>query len=75
MKSVIIFCALCKFMFIIDVIIHLFISRATSGLASILKDSEIKFNAEEKRLTCSILTTAEYCQETTEQVNHSCDYG
>eukprot|EP00112_Aurelia_sp_Birch-Aquarium-sp1_P023247 Seg685.3 transcript_id=Seg685.3/GoldUCD/mRNA.D3Y31 product="Vacuolar protein sorting-associated protein 53-like" protein_id=Seg685.3/GoldUCD/D3Y31 len=42
--------------------------KATSGLASILKDSEIKFNAEEKRLTCSILTTAEYCQETTEQL-------
>ncbi|XP_065054602.1 vacuolar protein sorting-associated protein 53 homolog [Rhopilema esculentum] len=42
--------------------------KVTSGLASILKDSEIKFNAEEKRLTCCILTTAEYCLETTEQL-------
>eukprot|EP00794_Sanderia_malayensis_P014186 gene14186-15664_t len=42
--------------------------KTSSGLASILKDTEIKFNADEKRLTCYILTTAEYCQETTQQL-------
>ncbi|XP_057294888.1 vacuolar protein sorting-associated protein 53 homolog [Hydractinia symbiolongicarpus] len=41
---------------------------SSSGLASILKDSDVKFNEEEKRLICCILTTAEYCQETTQQL-------
>ena len=42
---------------------------STGGIASLLKDSEVKFNEEEKRLICCILSTSEYCQETTQQVN------
>eukprot|EP00111_Clytia_hemisphaerica_P017186 TCONS_00050876-protein len=40
------------------------------GLANILKDkdNEVKFNEDEKRLICCILTTSEYCQETTQQL-------
>ena len=34
----------------------------TGGLASLLKDNEVKFNEDEKRIICCILTTAEYCQ-------------
>jgi len=40
----------------------------TGGLASLLKDNEVKFTEEEKRMICCILTTAEYCQETTQQL-------
>lgn len=40
----------------------------TGGLASILKDNEVKFNEDEKRMICCILTTSEYCQETTQQL-------
>ncbi|XP_047142430.1 vacuolar protein sorting-associated protein 53 homolog isoform X1 [Hydra vulgaris] len=39
-----------------------------SSLVSILKDTEVKFNEDEKRLICCALTTAEYCQETTVQL-------
>jgi len=38
------------------------------GLSSLLKDQEVKFTEEEKRMICCILTTAEYCQETTQQL-------
>jgi len=41
---------------------------SSSGIASILKDNEVKFNDEEKRLICCVLTTSEYCQETTQQL-------
>ncbi|KAK2558268.1 Vacuolar protein sorting-associated protein 53-like protein [Acropora cervicornis] len=44
--------------------------KSSGGLASILKDSgEVKFNKDEQSLTCCILCTADYCLETTQQVN------
>ncbi|XP_032234117.2 vacuolar protein sorting-associated protein 53 homolog [Nematostella vectensis] len=43
--------------------------KGSGGLASILKDaSDVKFSAEEKSLTCCILCTADYCLETTQQL-------
>ncbi|XP_028396416.1 vacuolar protein sorting-associated protein 53 homolog isoform X2 [Dendronephthya gigantea] len=40
----------------------------SGGLASILKDNEIKFNKEDQTLACCILCTADYCLETTQQL-------
>ncbi|XP_067032870.1 vacuolar protein sorting-associated protein 53 homolog [Acropora muricata] len=43
--------------------------KSSGGLASILKDSgEVKFNKDEQSLTCCILCTADYCLETTQQL-------
>lgn len=48
---------------------HLPVKSSTGGLASILKDSgEVKFSKEEQSLTCCILCTADYCLETTQQL-------
>ncbi|CAB3985678.1 vacuolar sorting-associated 53 homolog isoform X1 [Paramuricea clavata] len=40
----------------------------SGGLASILKDNEIKFSKEDQTLACCILCTADYCLETTQQL-------
>ena len=42
--------------------------RGSGGLASILKDTDVKFNKEEQSLTCCVLCTADYCLDTTQQV-------
>ncbi|XP_046839737.1 vacuolar protein sorting-associated protein 53 homolog [Xenia sp. Carnegie-2017] len=43
-------------------------ANQSGGLASILKDNEVKFNKEDQILACSILCTADYCLETTQQL-------
>lgn len=43
--------------------------KSTGGLASILNNTgEVKFSKEEQSLTCCILCTADYCLETTQQL-------
>ena len=45
------------------------ISSATGLIQSILKEGEVsKLTEEEQCRTCSILCTAEYCMETTQQL-------
>ena len=61
-----------KFKNTLNLTYNLFLQRVSTGggLANILKDkdNEVKFNDDEKRLICCVLTTSEYCQETTQQV-------
>lgn len=39
-------------------------------LGSLLRDTETQLSTEELCLTCAIISTADYCVETTEQVSH-----
>ena len=45
------------------------ICRSGGGVSSILKDADVRFSVDDQSMVCCVLSSADYCLETTIQVS------